>query len=160
MAFNIRSSSLDVLLNFTSQKVNNLVDLAIDLKKTKYAQLHVNNRPLQGKNIVILFQKDSTRTRCAFEVAAMDLGMGVTYIGPTGSNMGKKESIEDTAKVLGRMYDGIEFRGFFQKDIDALVKYANVPVWNGLTEKEHPNQCIADYMTIKQKSENCFHWWL
>lgn len=151
MAFNIRSRSLDSLLNFTSQEVNHLIDLAIDLKKTKYTQLHVNNRPLQGKNIVILFQKDSTRTRCAFEVAAMDLGMGVTYIGPTGSNMGKKESIEDTAKVLGRMYDGIEFRGFFQKDIDALVKYANVPVWNGLTEKEHPTQCIADYMTIKEK---------
>lgn len=151
MAFNIRSRSLDSLLNFTSQEVNHLIDLAIDLKKTKYAQLHVNNRPLQGKNIVILFQKDSTRTRCAFEVAAMDLGMGVTYIGPTGSNMGKKESIEDTAKVLGRMYDGIEFRGFFQKDIDALVKYAKVPVWNGLTEKEHPTQCIADYMTIKEK---------
>lgn len=151
MAFNIRSRSLDSLLNFTSQEVNHLIDLAIDLKKTKYAQLHVNNRPLLGKNIVILFQKDSTRTRCAFEVAAMDLGMGVTYIGPTGSNMGKKESIEDTAKVLGRMYDGIEFRGFFQKDIEALVKYAKVPVWNGLTEKEHPTQCIADYMTIKEK---------
>ena len=112
--------------------------------------MHIQNRPLAGKNIVLLFQKDSTRTRCAFEVAAFDLGMGCTYIGPSGSNFGKKESIEATAKVLGPLYDGIEFRGFKQSDVDALVKYSGVPVWNGLTDAEHPTQMLADYMTIKE----------
>ena len=128
MPVNLKGRSLDSLLNFTTDEVKYLIDLSIDLKKTKYQGLHTNNRPLVGKNIVILFQKDSTRTRCAFEVAASDLGAGVTYLGPSGSNFGKKESIEDTAKVLGRFYDGIEFRGFDQSDVDALVKYSNVPV--------------------------------
>ena len=151
MPINLKGRSLDSLLNFTTDEVKYLIDLSIDLKKSKYQGLHTNNRPLIGKNIVILFQKDSTRTRCAFEVAASDLGAGVTYLGPSGSNFGKKESIEDTAKVLGRFYDGIEFRGFDQSDVDALVKYSNVPVWNGLTDSEHPTQIIADYMTMKEK---------
>ena len=151
MPVNLKGRSLDSLLNFSTAQVNYLIDLSIDLKKSKYQGLYVNSRPLIGKNIVILFQKDSTRTRCAFEVAASDLGAGVTYIGPSGSNFGKKESIEDTAKVLGRMYDGIEFRGFAQADVDALVKYSGVPVWNGLTDSEHPTQIIADYMTMKEK---------
>lgn len=151
MPVNLKGRSLDSLLNFTTDEVKYLIDLSIDLKKSKYQGLHTNNRPLVGKNIVILFQKDSTRTRCAFEVAASDLGAGVTYLGPSGSNFGKKESIEDTAKVLGRFYDGIEFRGFDQSDVDALVKYSNVPVWNGLTDSEHPTQIIADYMTMKEK---------
>ncbi|MEF9984947.1 MAG: ornithine carbamoyltransferase [Malacoplasma sp.] len=150
MPVNLKGRSLDSLLNFTTDEVNHLIDLSIDLKKSKYQGLHTNNRPLVGKNIAIMFQKDSTRTRCSFEVAAFDLGAGVTYIGPQGSNFGKKESIEDTAKVLGRFYDGIEFRGFAQSDVDALVKYSGVPVWNGLTDDEHPTQIIADFMTMKE----------
>ncbi|MGL4647718.1 MAG: ornithine carbamoyltransferase [Mycoplasmoidaceae bacterium] len=150
MGFNLKGRSLDSLLNFTTQEVHHLIDLSIDLKKAKQQGLHIKNKPLVGKNIVILFQKDSTRTRCAFEVAAFDLGAGVTYIGPQGSNFGKKESIEDTAKVLGRFYDGIEFRGYKQSDVDALVKYSGVPVWNGLTDAEHPTQIIADFMTMKE----------
>lgn len=151
MPVNLKGRSLDSLLNFTTDEVNYLIDLSIDLKKAKYQGLQTLNRPLTGKNIAILFQKDSTRTRCSFEVAAADLGAGVTYLGPSGSNFGKKESIEDTAKVLGRFYDGIEFRGFAQSDVDALVKYSGVPVWNGLTDAEHPTQIIADYMTMKEK---------
>ena len=151
MPVNLRGRSLDSLLNFTTDEVNYLINLSLDLKKSKYQGLQPAFRPLVGKNIAILFQKDSTRTRCSFEVAASDLGAGVTYLGPTGSNFGKKESIEDTAKVLGRFYDGIEFRGFAQSDVDALVKYSGVPVWNGLTDAEHPTQIIADYMTMKEK---------
>ncbi|MDK2819397.1 MAG: ornithine carbamoyltransferase [Mycoplasmataceae bacterium] len=151
MAINLKGRSLDSLLNFSTDEVKYLIDLSIDLKKSKYQGLQTLNRPFIGKNIAIMFQKDSTRTRCAFEVAGADLGAGVTYIGPQGSNFGKKESIEDTAKVLGRFYDGIEFRGFAQKDIDALVKYSGVPVWNGLTDEEHPTQIIADFMTMKEQ---------
>lgn len=154
MPVNLKGRSLDSLLNFTTEEVNYLIDLSIDLKKSKYQGLHTNNRPLIGKNIVIMFQKDSTRTRCSFEVAAADLGASCTYIGPEGSNFGKKESIEDTAKVLGRFYDGIEFRGFLQSDVDALVKYSGVPVWNGLTDEEHPTQIIADFMTMKEELGN------
>ncbi|WP_029512516.1 ornithine carbamoyltransferase [Mycoplasmopsis iners] len=150
MPINLLGRSLDSALNFTTEEVNYVLDLAMDLKRSKQQGLHVNNRPLVGKNIVILFQKDSTRTRCAFEVAAADLGASCTYIGPAGSNFGKKESIEDTAAVLGQMYDGIEFRGFKQSDVDALVKYSGVPVWNGLTDAEHPTQMFADYMTVKE----------
>lgn len=150
MPVNLKGRSLDSLLNFTTDEVKYLIDLSIDLKKSKQQGLHVANRPFIGKNIAIMFQKDSTRTRCSFEVAGADLGAGVTYIGPQGSNFGKKESIEDTAKVLGRFYDGIEFRGFAQADVDALVKYSGVPVWNGLTDDEHPTQIIADYMTMKE----------
>ncbi|MGL4616693.1 MAG: ornithine carbamoyltransferase [Mycoplasmoidaceae bacterium] len=154
MPLNLKGRSLDSLLNFTTKEVNDLIELSIDLKKSKRQGLHINNRPLVGKNIAILFQKDSTRTRCSFEVAAADLGASVTYIGPQGSNFGKKESIEDTAKVLGRFYDGIEFRGFAQSDIDALVKNSGVPIWNGLTDSEHPTQIIADFMTMKEKFGN------
>ncbi|EGV00287.1 ornithine carbamoyltransferase [Mycoplasmopsis columbina SF7] len=150
MPINLLGRSLDSALNLTTDEVNYVLDLSIDLKKAKQQGLHVNSRPLVGKNIVILFQKDSTRTRCAFEVAAADLGASCTYIGPAGSNFGKKESIEDTAMVLGQMYDGIEFRGFKQADVDALVKYSGVPVWNGLTDAEHPTQMFADYMTVKE----------
>ncbi|MGY5139533.1 ornithine carbamoyltransferase [Mycoplasmopsis gallinarum] len=150
MPLNLKGRSLDSALNLTTDEVNYLLDLSIDLKRSKQQGLHVNNRPLVGKNIVIMFQKDSTRTRCAFEVAAADLGASCTYIGPAGSNFGKKESIEDTAMVLGQMYDGIEFRGFAQADVDALVKYSGVPVWNGLTDAEHPTQMFADLMTIKE----------
>lgn len=150
MPMNLKGRSLDSALNFTTEQINYLIDLAIELKRTKYQGLHTNNRPLVGKNIAIMFQKDSTRTRCAFEVAAADLGASCTYIGPAGSNFGKKESIEDTAMVLGQFYDGIEFRGFKQEDVNALVKYSGVPVWNGLTDSEHPTQMLADYMTIKE----------
>lgn len=151
MPVNLRGRSLDSVMDYTVDEVRHLVNLSIDLKKSKYQGLGNNFRPLSGKNIVILFQKDSTRTRCAFEVAAADLGASCTYIGASGSNFGKKESIEDTAKVLGRFYDGIEFRGFSQKDVEVLVKYSGVPVWNGLTDKEHPTQMIADLMTMKEK---------
>lgn len=150
MPMNLKGRSLDSALNFTTEQINYLIDLAIELKRAKYQGLHTNNRPLVGKNIAIMFQKDSTRTRCAFEVAAADLGASCTYIGPACSNFGKKESIEDTAMVLGQFYDGIEFRGFKQEDVNALVKYSGVPVWNGLTDSEHPTQMLADYMTIKE----------
>ncbi|EFF41635.1 ornithine carbamoyltransferase [Mycoplasmopsis alligatoris] len=150
MPTNLKGRSLDSALNFTTDQINYLIDLSIDLKKSKQQGLHTAHRPLIGKNIAIMFQKDSTRTRCAFEVAAFDMGAGCTYIGPAGSNFGKKESIEDTAMVLGQFYDGIEFRGFKQSDVDALVKYSGVPVWNGLTDDEHPTQMLADYMTIKE----------
>lgn len=154
MAFNLKGRSLDSLLNFNTEEIKFLVDLSIDLKKAKYQGLHIKNKPLEGKNIVLLYQKDSTRTRSAFEVAAYDLGMGVTYFGSAGSNFGKKESIEDTAKVLGRFYDGIQFRGFKQADIDSLVKYSGVPIWNALTDQEHPTQTIADFMTMKEHLGN------
>ncbi|MGX9339589.1 ornithine carbamoyltransferase [Mycoplasma sp. 332] len=150
MPMNLKGRSLDTALNFTTDEINYLLDLSWELKKAKMQGLHINNRPLTGKNIVIMFQKDSTRTRCAFEVAAADLGASCTYIGPTGSNFGKKESVEDTAMVLGQMYDGIEFRGFKQTDVEALAKYSGVPVWNGLTDAEHPTQMLADYLTFKE----------
>lgn len=150
MPMNLKGRSLDSALNFTTEQVNYLLDLSIDLKRSKMQGLHTNNRPLVGKNIVIMFQKDSTRTRCSFEVAAADLGASCTYIGPTGSNFGKKESVEDTAMVLGEIYDGIEFRGFKQSDVEALTKYSGIPVWNGLTDAEHPTQMFADYMTMKE----------
>ncbi|AZZ65447.1 ornithine carbamoyltransferase [Metamycoplasma phocicerebrale] len=150
MPMNLKGRSLDTALKFTTEEINYLLDLSLDLKKAKMQGLHVNNRPLVGKNIVIMFQKDSTRTRCSFEVAAADLGASCTYIGPTGSNFGKKESVEDTAMVLGEIYDGIEFRGFKQSDVEALAKYSGVPVWNGLTDAEHPTQMLADYLTMKE----------
>ena len=136
------------LLDFTPAEINRLLDLAADFKAKKKAgiphQIH------KGKNIVLLFEKDSTRTRCAFEVAGADLGMSVTYLGPSGSQMGKKESIADTARVLGRMYDGIEDRGFAQSIVEELAKYAGVPVWNGLTNEFHPTQILADFLTIRE----------
>lgn len=136
------------LLDFTPEEIVSLVDLAEQLKAKKHAgELH---KELEGKNIVLLFEKTSTRTRCSFEVAGHDLGMGVTYLDPQGSQMGNKESIEDTARVLGRMFDGIEYRGFSQSIVETLAEYAGVPVWNGLTDECHPTQIIADLLTIRE----------
>ena len=136
------------LLDFTPAEITQLLDLAADFKAKKKAG--IPHRIHEGKNIVLLFEKDSTRTRCAFEVAGADLGMSVTYLGPSGSQMGKKESIADTARVLGRMYDGIEYRGFAQTIVEDLAKYAGVPVWNGLTNEFHPTQILADFLTIRE----------
>ncbi|MGL4913311.1 MAG: ornithine carbamoyltransferase [Romboutsia sp.] len=149
MAVNLRGRSFLKLLDFSSAEIRYLLDLSRNLKDLKRSG--VVSRTLEGKNVVILFEKDSTRTRCAFEVGAMDLGMGVTYLGPTGSQMGKKESIADTARVLGRMYDGIEYRGFSQEIVEELAAHAGVPVWNGLTDEFHPTQMIADLLTIEEK---------
>ena len=136
------------LLDLTTGEIEGLLALAADLKAKKKAG--IPHRLCEGKNVVLLFEKDSTRTRCAFEVAASDLGMGCTYLGPTGSQMGKKESIADTARVLGRMYDGIEYRGFGQEIVEELGKFAGVPVWNGLTNEFHPTQILADMLTIRE----------
>ena len=136
------------LLDFTPAEIQYLLDLAADFKAKKKAG--IPHRVHEGKNIVILFAKDSTRTRCAFEVAGHDLGMGVTYLGPSGSQMSKKESIADTARVLGRMYDGIEYRGYEQTIVEDLAKYSGVPVWNGLTNEYHPTQILADFLTIQE----------
>ena len=145
---NLKNKHFLKLLDLTSEEIGGLLDLAADLKaKKKAGQPH---RLCEGKNIVLLFEKDSTRTRCAFEVAGHDLGMGVTYLGPTGSQMGKKESIADTARVLGRMYDGIEYRGYGQTIVEELAKFAGVPVWNGLTNEFHPTQILADFLTIRE----------
>lgn len=133
------------LVDYTPEEIKYLIEVAIDFKKKKHAG--IPHDELKGKNIVLLFEKDSTRTRCAFEVAGLDLGMGVTYLGPTGSQMGKKETIADTARVLTRMYDGIEYRGFDQEIVEEIAKYATVPVWNGLTNEFHPTQMLADLMT-------------
>ena len=137
------------LLDFTSEEMGYLIDLAAELKEKKKAG--IPHKFHEGKNIVLLFEKDSTRTRCAFEVAAADLGMSATYLGPTGSQMGKKESIADTARVLAGMYDGIEYRGYGQTIVEELAKYSKVPVWNGLTNEFHPTQILADFLTIKEK---------
>lgn len=136
------------LLDYTPEEIEYLIKLAIAFKeKKKKGERHDY---LRGKNVVLLFEKDSTRTRCAFEVGAMDLGMGVTYLGPTGSQMGKKESIKDTARVLARMYDGIEYRGFEQSIVEELASASSVPVWNGLTNEFHPTQMLADIMTMDE----------
>ena len=145
---NLKNKSFLKLLDLTPGEIAGLLDLAADLKAKKKAG--IPHRLCEGKNIVLLFEKDSTRTRCAFEVAGHDLGMGVTYLGPTGSQMGKKESIADTARVLGRMYDGIEYRGYGQTIVEDLAKYAGVPVWNGLTNEFHPTQILADFLTIRE----------
>ncbi|MBQ3491142.1 MAG: ornithine carbamoyltransferase [Oscillospiraceae bacterium] len=137
------------LLDFTPAEILKLIDLAADLKAKKKAG--IPHRLCEGKNIVLLFEKDSTRTRCAFEVAGVDLGMSVTYLGPSGSQMGKKESIADTARVLSGMYDGIEYRGFGQTIVEDLAKYSKVPVWNGLTNEFHPTQILADMLTIREQ---------
>lgn len=136
------------LLDFAPEEIGQLLDLAADLKAKKKAG--IPHDALRGKNIALIFEKTSTRTRCSFEVAAYDLGMGVTYLDPTGSQIGKKESIADTARVLGRMYDGIEYRGYGQEIVEALAKYAGVPVWNGLTNEFHPTQILADFLTIRE----------
>ncbi len=137
------------LLDYTPEEITGLIDLAADLKAKKKAG--IPHKLCEGKNIVLLFEKDSTRTRCAFEVAGADLGMSVTYLGPSGSQMGKKESIADTARVLSRMYDGIEYRGFGQEIVEELAKYSDVPVWNGLTNEFHPTQILADMLTIRER---------
>lgn len=134
------------LLDYTPEEIIYLIDLSKKLKEEKHNG--IKHRHLEGKNVVLLFEKDSTRTRCAFEVAASDLGMNAVYIGSSGSQMGKKESIKDTARVLGRMFDGIEYRGFEQKTVECLAKYSGVPVWNGLTNEYHPTQMLADFLTI------------
>jgi len=136
------------LLDFSKAEIDCLIDLAGELKNKK--KLGIPHRLCEGKNIALIFEKTSTRTRCSFEVAAYDLGMGVTYLDPQGSQIGKKESIADTARVLGRMYDGIEYRGFGQEIVEELSKYAGVPVWNGLTNEFHPTQILADFLTIKE----------
>ena len=145
---NLKGRSFLKLLDFTPAEIEGLIDLAADLKAKKKAG--VPHKLCDGKNIALIFEKTSTRTRCAFEVAARDLGMGVTYLDPTGSQIGKKESIADTARVLGRMYDGIEYRGFGQSIVEELAKYAGVPVWNGLTNEFHPTQILADFLTIRE----------
>jgi ornithine carbamoyltransferase len=150
MAFNLRNRNFLKLLDFTPQEIKYLLDLSKDLKAAKYAG--TERQRLKGKNVVLLFAKDSTRTRCAFEVAALDQGAGVTYLGPSGSQMGKKESMKDTARVLGRMYDGIEYRGYGQEIVEELGAYAGVPVWNGLTNEFHPTQILADFLTIMEHS--------
>ena len=136
------------LLDLTPEEISYLLELAADLKAKKKAG--IPHALCQGKNIALLFEKDSTRTRCAFEVAGHDLGMGVTYLGPTGSQMGKKESIADTARVLSRMFDGIEYRGFGQSIVEELAQFSDVPVWNGLTNEFHPTQILADFLTIQE----------
>lgn len=144
----LRGRNFLTLLDYTPEEIRYLLDLAHDLKEKKHKG--IEHKYLSGKNIVLLFEKTSTRTRCAFEVAGLDLGMGVTYLDPGSSQMGKKESIEDTAKVLGRMYDGIEYRGYDQKIVETLAENAGVPVWNGLTTEFHPTQMLADVMTVEE----------
>ena len=145
---NLKGRHFLTLLDYTPEEIRYLLDLAKDLKQKKHKG--EEHRFLKGKNIVLLFEKTSTRTRCAFEVAGMDLGMGVTYLDPGSSQMGKKESIEDTARVLGRMYDGIEYRGYDQSIVEELAANAGVPVWNGLTTDFHPTQMLADIMTVEE----------
>lgn len=149
MGVNIKGRSYLKLLDYTSEEIRYLLDLSKQFKNMK--RNGVPHKYLENKNIVLLFEKTSTRTRCAFEVAGRDLGMGVTYLDPGSSQMGKKESIADTARVLGRMYDGIEYRGFSQDIVDELAKYAGVPVWNGLTDQFHPTQMLADLLTMEEK---------
>ena len=145
----LKGRSFLTLLDFTPEEIDYLLDLAASLKAKKKAR--VPHDTLRGRNIALIFEKTSTRTRCSFEVAAYDLGMGVTYLDPTGSQIGKKESIADTARVLGRMYDGIEYRGYGQEIVESLAKYAGVPVWNGLTNEYHPTQVLADFLTIRER---------
>jgi len=144
----MKNRSFLTLLDFTPDEILSLIDLAADLKAKKKAG--IPHRLCEGKNIALIFEKTSTRTRCAFEVAASDLGMTAVYLDPSGSQIGKKESIADTAQVLGRMFDGIEYRGYGQERVEALAKYAGVPVWNGLTNEYHPTQILADMLTIRE----------
>lgn len=148
MAYNLRNRSFLKLLDYSPKEIQFLLDLAANLKAAKYAG--TEQQHLKGKNIALIFEKTSTRTRCAFEVAAKDQGAHVTYLGPTGSQIGVKESMKDTARVLGRMYDGIEYRGFAQATVEELALYAGVPVWNGLTNEYHPTQILADFLTMRE----------
>ncbi len=151
MGVNLRNRHFLKLLDFSPQEIHFLLNLSADLKKAKSAG--TEQPRLKDKNIALIFEKTSTRTRCAFEVAAFDQGARVTYLAPTGSQMGTKESIKDTARVLGRMYDGIEYRGFAQEKIEILARYAGVPVWNGLTDSFHPTQVLADFLTMIENSD-------
>jgi ornithine carbamoyltransferase len=150
MEINLHNRHFLKLLDFSPVEIKYLLDLAADLKKAKHAG--TEKQHLKGKNIALIFEKASTRTRCAFEVAAFDQGANVTYLGPSGSQIGQKESMKDTARVLGRMYDGIEYRGFGQEIVEELARYAGVPVWNGLTNEFHPTQILADFMTMLEYS--------
>lgn len=145
---NLKGKHFLKLLDFTPEEIEGLIDLAAELKEKK--KQGIAHDTLRGKNIALIFEKTSTRTRCAFEVAGHDLGMGTTYLDPTGSQIGKKESIADTARVLGRMFDGIEYRGFGQEIVEELAKHAGVPVWNGLTNEAHPTQILADFLTMRE----------
>lgn len=155
MAYNLRNRHFLKLLDFSPQEIKFLLELSANLKKAKYAG--TEQARLKGKNIALIFEKTSTRTRCAFEVAAHDQGADVTYLGPSGSQIGVKESMADTARVLGRMYDGIEYRGFGQEIVEELAKYAGVPVWNGLTDEFHPTQILADFLTMMEHSDKPLH---
>ena len=148
MAYNLRNRSFLKLLDFSPKEIQYLLDLARDLKRAKYTG--TEQPRLNGKNIALIFEKTSTRTRCSFEVAAYDQGAHVTYLGPSGSQIGIKESMKDTARVLGRMFDGIEYRGFAQKTVEELAQYSGVPVWNGLTNEFHPTQILADFLTMSE----------
>ncbi len=150
MAFNLRNRNYLKLLDFTQKEIQFLLELSAELKRAKKAG--TEQKKLVGKNIALIFEKSSTRTRCAFEVAAFDQGAQVSYLGPSGSQIGDKESMKDTARVLGRMYDGIQYRGFGQEIVEELGKYAGVPVWNGLTDEFHPTQILADFLTMQEYS--------
>jgi ornithine carbamoyltransferase len=151
MSYNLKNRNFLKLLDFSPEEIRFLLNLSIDLKNAKYTG---SEQPkLKGKNIALIFEKDSTRTRCAFETASFDQGANVTYLGPTGSQIGKKETIKDTARVLGRMYDGIEYRGFGQSVVEELGRYAGVPVWNGLTNEYHPTQVLADLLTMMEHTD-------
>ena len=151
MQMNLKNRSFLKLLDYTTEEIQYLIDFAIELKSDK--KNGTEELKLKGKNIALIFEKSSTRTRCAFEVAALDQGAHVTYLGPSGSQIGHKESMKDTARVLGRMYDGIEYRGFGQKIVEELAEFSGVPVWNGLTDEFHPTQILADFMTMMEHSD-------
>ena len=155
MAYNLRNRSFLKLLDFSPKEIQYFLDLARDLKRAKYAGTEVPR--MKGKNIALIFEKTSTRTRCAFEVAAYDQGAHVTYLGPSGSQIGIKETMKDTARVLGRMFDGIEYRGFKQTTVEELAEFAGVPVWNGLTNEAHPTQVLADLLTMQEHSDKKLH---
>ena len=155
MSFNLRNRSLLTVQDYTPREFRYLLDLARDLKRAKYA--HTEQKHLEGKEICLIFEKTSTRTRCAFEVACFDQGAHVTYLDPSGSQIGHKESFADTARVLGRMFDGIEYRGASQSGVEELAKYAGVPVFNGLTDEYHPTQMLADVMTMREHSDKPIH---
>jgi ornithine carbamoyltransferase len=150
LVFNLRNRNFIKLLDFTPEEISYMLRLSADLKAAKYAGIETQR--LKGKNIALIFEKASTRTRSAFEVASFDQGAQVSYIGPSGSHIGHKESMKDTARVLGRMYDAIEYRGFSQEDVDILAEYAGVPIWNGLTDEFHPTQILADFLTMQEHS--------
>jgi len=155
MAFNLRGRSFLKIMDFSQREMRYLLDLSRDLKRAKYAGTECQH--LKGKNICLIFEKSSTRTMCSFEVAAMDQGAGVTYLGPSGSQIGHKESMKDTARVLGRIYDAIEYRGFGQKVVEELAAHAGVPVFNGLTDEWHPTQMLADLLTMREHADKPLH---